>query len=159
MAAFVMQVLGCQVAALNTVQYSRLSSHFWVAFLQTRIACSQSQIEPVFCPSCRVHKETFFTHPQDFLYPLLIDSDSLEGNHAGYRQFRGTRTSPEEIADLYAGLVQSNLVDFDMLLTGYAPGAEAVEAIGAIARDLKGRATGRPGSFFWGEWFQELLIA
>jgi len=37
------------------------------------------------------------------------------------------------------------------LLSGYAPSAEAVEAVGAIARDLKRASSANPGSFFWGE--------
>ncbi|MCJ1437041.1 putative pyridoxal kinase [Xylographa pallens] len=92
MAAFVMQVLGCEVAALNTVQFS---------------------------------------------------------NHTGYRQFKGTRASADEIRDIYEGLKQSNLTDFDVMLSGYAPSAEAVEAIGSIARDLRFKSSMKPGSFFW----------
>ncbi|KAL6715724.1 putative pyridoxal kinase [Lecanora helva] len=92
MAAFVMQSLGCDVAAVNTVQFS---------------------------------------------------------NHTGYKQWKGTKTSAEEIAELYAGLKQSYLTDFDMMLTGYAPSAESVKAIGAIARDLKLKASTKAGSFFW----------
>ena len=72
------------------------------------------------------------------------------GNHTGYKQWKGTKTSPEEISELYAGLKQSFLTDFDIMLTGYAPSAEAVNAIGAIARDLKLKASTRVGSFFWG---------
>lgn len=92
MAAFVMQSLGCEVAALNTVQFS---------------------------------------------------------NHTGYGQFKGTRATASEISDLHAGLKQSHLDDFDMMLSGYIPGAAAVEAVGAMARDLKLKATLKPGSFFW----------
>lgn len=36
-----------------------------------------------------------------------------------------------------------------MMLSGYAPGAEAVQAVGAIGRELKLKATMKPGSFFW----------
>ena len=36
-----------------------------------------------------------------------------------------------------------------MLLTGYAPSAAAVDAVGQIARDLKLQAGTKPGSFFW----------
>jgi pyridoxine kinase len=36
-----------------------------------------------------------------------------------------------------------------MMLSGYLPGAPAVEAVGAIARDLKYKHTMKPGSFFW----------
>ncbi|CAD6588109.1 MAG: Putative pyridoxal kinase [Alectoria sarmentosa] len=92
MAAFVMQAMGCDVAALNTVQFS---------------------------------------------------------NHTGYKQFKGTKTSAEEISHLYTGLKQSYLTDFDVMLTGYAPSAEAIDAIGTIARDLKLRASTKAGSFFW----------
>ncbi len=56
----------------------------------------------------------------------------------------------EEINKIYEGLKQSYLMDFDALLSGYAPSAEAVEAIGMIGRDLRTRATMKPGSFFWG---------
>ncbi|KAM7224294.1 pyridoxal kinase [Rhypophila decipiens] len=93
-AVFSMQSLGCDVAALNTVQFS---------------------------------------------------------NHTGYRQWTGTRVSAQEITDLYRGLKQSYLDDFDMMLSGYVPGAAALEAVGQIAQELKVRAKerGRPGSFFW----------
>lgn len=36
-----------------------------------------------------------------------------------------------------------------MMLSGYVPGAEALEAVGAIAKELKAKAKARPGSFFW----------
>jgi pyridoxine kinase len=91
-AVFAMQSLGCDVAALNTVQFS---------------------------------------------------------NHTGYKQWKGTRVSAQEITDLWTGLKQSYLDDFDMMLSGYIPGAEAVKAVGQIAEELKARMEGRPGSFFW----------
>jgi pyridoxine kinase len=71
------------------------------------------------------------------------------GNHLGYGQVKGTRATAAEITDLYEGLTQSNLDDFDMLLSGYLPGAASVEAAGKIARNLKYKATMKPGSFFW----------
>ncbi|PSS27879.1 hypothetical protein M430DRAFT_32449 [Amorphotheca resinae ATCC 22711] len=92
MAGFVMQSLGCEVAALNTVNFS---------------------------------------------------------NHLGYGQARGTKVAAAEINDLYEGLKESYLDDFNMMLSGYLPGAASVEAMGAIARDLKGKAATKPGSFFW----------
>jgi Pyridoxal/pyridoxine/pyridoxamine kinase len=73
------------------------------------------------------------------------------GNHTGYRQVKGTRATAPEITDLYQGLCQSNLTDFDVMLSGYAPSAAAVEAVGNIAIDLKRKAEKKPGSFFWGE--------
>ncbi|KAK3694723.1 Ribokinase-like protein [Podospora appendiculata] len=91
-AVFSMQSLGCDVAALNTVQFS---------------------------------------------------------NHTGYRQWTGTRVSAQEITDLYRGLKQSYLDDFDMMLSGYVPGAPALEAVGQIAQELRAKAAGDPGSFFW----------
>lgn len=38
-----------------------------------------------------------------------------------------------------------------MMLSGYIPGAEAVQAVGRIAAELKAkaRARGAPGGFFW----------
>ncbi|PYI19214.1 pyridoxal/pyridoxine/pyridoxamine kinase [Aspergillus violaceofuscus CBS 115571] len=92
MASVVMQLLGCDVAALNTVHFS---------------------------------------------------------NHTGYRQFKGTRATAEEITALYEGLTQSHLTDFDVMLSGYAPSAAAVEAVGAIGMDLQRKAEKNPGSFFW----------
>ena len=54
--------------------------------------------------------------------------------------------------DLFAGLQQSELDDFDMLLTGYVPGAEGVEAVGQIAKAMKARKrVDGDGRFFWGE--------
>ena len=72
------------------------------------------------------------------------------GNHTAYKQVKGTKTSADEIRDIYEGLKQSYLTDFDVLLSGYAPSAGAVEAIGSIGRDLKLKASTKPGSFFWG---------
>jgi energy-converting hydrogenase Eha subunit B len=38
------------------------------------------------------------------------------------------------------------------MLTGYAPSAKAVDAIGAIGRDLKLKGSTKAGSFFWGKF-------
>ncbi|KAI1190065.1 Ribokinase-like protein [Nemania serpens] len=91
-AVFVLQSLGCDVAALNTVQFS---------------------------------------------------------NHTGYRRVRGTKLTAQEITDLWDGLKQSHLDGFDMMLSGYVPGAAGVEAVGRIAQELKANAVSKPGSFFW----------
>ncbi|ETS87939.1 hypothetical protein PFICI_01767 [Pestalotiopsis fici W106-1] len=91
-AVFVLQSMGCDVSALNTVQFS---------------------------------------------------------NHTGYRQWKGTRVSAQEITDLWEGLKQSYLDQFDMMLSGYVPGAAAVEAVGNIAKELKEKSRTKPGSFFW----------
>ena len=63
---------------------------------------------------------------------------------------KGTKASAQEIDDIYEGLKQSSLTDFDVLLSGFAPGANAVNSVGAIARDLKSRSLTKPGFFFWG---------
>ncbi|TVY81285.1 putative pyridoxal kinase [Lachnellula suecica] len=112
MATFVMQSLGCEVAALNTVQFS---------------------ISPFSSPTVPPYR-TEHVHT---------------GNHLGYGQAKGTRAKASEITDLYDGLKDSYLDDFDMMLSGYLPGAASVEALGTIARDLKYKATMKPGSFFW----------
>ncbi len=72
-----------------------------------------------------------------------------KGNHLGYGQAKGTRATAQEITDLYTGLKDSHLSSFQMMLSGYLPGAASVEAVGAIARDLKYKAIMDPGSFFW----------
>ncbi|TLD24440.1 Ribokinase-like protein [Venturia nashicola] len=92
MATFVMQYLGCEVSAINTVHYS---------------------------------------------------------NHTAYKQVKGRKTPAEEITELYTGLQQSLLNDYDVLLSGYIPSAEAVEAVGKIGRDLKFSNGMKAGSFFW----------
>ncbi|PNS20421.1 pyridoxal kinase [Sphaceloma murrayae] len=92
MATFVMQSLGCEVSAINTVNFS---------------------------------------------------------NHTAYRQVKGRKTPWEEVAELYEGLKDSGLNDFDMMLSGYCPSAEVVGQVGRIAREKKLAGATRPGSFFW----------
>lgn len=47
-------------------------------------------------------------------------------------------------------MTNSYLLDFDVLLSGYIPSAEALHEVALIARDLKTRReVMRPGSFFW----------
>ncbi|KAG5916950.1 hypothetical protein E4U53_004249 [Claviceps sorghi] len=70
-------------------------------------------------------------------------------NHTGYGKWTGTKVSAQEITDLYNGLRQSYLDDFDMMLSGYIPGAEAVVAVGNIAKELKEKNQASPGRFFW----------
>jgi pyridoxine kinase len=107
-----MQSLGCEVAALNTVQYSE-------------------------CPNALT------------LLPLTTSRLTNLGNHVGYGRFKGTRTTASEIEDLFEGLKLNGVDDFDMMLSGYIPGAEAVEAVGVVGRQLKLKANMKPGSFFW----------
>ncbi|GAM85960.1 hypothetical protein ANO11243_039700 [Dothideomycetidae sp. 11243] len=92
MAGFVMQCLGCEVSAINTVNFS---------------------------------------------------------NHTAYKQFKGRKTPSEEVAELYEGLRQSGLNDFDMMLSGYCPSAAVVAEVGKIAREKRLMTATKPGSFFW----------
>ena len=73
-------------------------------------------------------------------------------NHLAYKQVKGTKSTAEEIEELYEGLRQSNLTNFNVLLTGYVPSAAAVRAVGKIGRDIKFNAGTKPGSFFWGAY-------
>lgn len=74
------------------------------------------------------------------------------GNHTGYKQFKGRKTPAEEVAELYEGLKQSRLNDFDVLLSGYCPSAGVIQQVGKIARETRFASTTKPGAFFWGEW-------
>jgi pyridoxine kinase len=71
------------------------------------------------------------------------------GNHVAYRRFKGRKSTSEEVAELYAGLKETGLANFEVMLSGYCPSASVVEEVGKIARDVKLRANTRPGSFFW----------
>jgi pyridoxine kinase len=129
MASFAMQSLGCDVAALNTVHFSK-------SYRVSRPRC--------------IPFTSHETKPRQF-FPTAGSNGLIQiGNHTGYRQFKGTRATAQEITDLYQGLCQSNLTDFDVMLSGYAPSAAAVEAVGAIGMDLKKKSE-KPGSFFWGK--------
>jgi hypothetical protein len=146
MATFVMQALGCEVSALNTVHFSTLFPlldlylSFWLYFLYH---CRVTVLPTLTCPHCPLHALNLCSM-------LYYTNQSCPGNHTGYGQFKGTRASAQEIRDIYDGLCQSHLTDFDMLLSGYLPSAETVEAVGVIARDLRLKANNKPGSFFWG---------
>ena len=78
------------------------------------------------------------------------------GNHTAYKQVKGTKTTSAELEQLYEGLRQSHLTNFDVLLTGYVPSAEGVRAVGKIGRDIKFNAGTKPGSFFWGAYMMQL---
>jgi len=131
MATYAMQSLGCDVAALNTVHFSMFDR------LIRDHPC--------------LHVDDRCIHTAQGLNLFHLNSRLIQtGNHTGYRQFKGTRATAQEITDLYQGLCQSNLTDFDVMLSGYAPSAAAVEAVGAIGMDLKKKKAEKPGSFFWG---------
>ncbi|KAK4565504.1 putative pyridoxal kinase [Recurvomyces mirabilis] len=70
-------------------------------------------------------------------------------NHVGYRRFKGRKSQPEELAELWDGLKNARLDNFDVLLSGYCPSAATAEQVGRIARELKSRSHTKPGCFFW----------
>lgn len=80
----------------------------------------------------------------------MLTIRSVTGNHTGYKQVKGTKTSADEILDLYQGLQSAHLSEFDMMLSGYLPSAEAIDAVGKIGRALRFGSSTKPGSFFWG---------
>ena len=106
-----------------------------VTFVMQSLGCEVSALHTVHFSS-------------SFLIIYITNSPACSpGNHTGYRQIKGTKATASEILDLYAGLQQSHLTDFDVLLSGYAPSAEAVQAVGSIARDLKNQRQ----DLFWGK--------
>ncbi len=78
-----------------------------------------------------------------------IGAPRCTGNHTGYRHWTGTKATAQEISDLYQGLKDNYLDDFDMMLSGYIPGAEGVLAVGNIAKELREKNASQPGKFFW----------
>ncbi|KAF2836582.1 pyridoxal kinase [Patellaria atrata CBS 101060] len=70
-------------------------------------------------------------------------------NHTGYRQRTGRKTTADEIIELYEGLKQSYLDEFNMMVTGYMPSADVIEVVGKIAREQRFNSLTKPGSFFW----------
>lgn len=74
---------------------------------------------------------------------------SSTGNHVGYKRFKGRNSTPEEVGELYEGMKDAGLNNFDVMLSGYCPSAELVEQVGYIARERKDEARLNPGSFFW----------
>ncbi|RKF60313.1 putative pyridoxal kinase C6F6.11c [Golovinomyces cichoracearum] len=92
MATMVMQSLGCDVAAINTVQFS---------------------------------------------------------NHLGYGQVKGTHASSSEIIEIWKGLQDLHLDDFQILLSGYLPDPQSVDAMAVIGQELRAKSKKSPGRFFW----------
>ena len=88
--------------------------------------------------------------PEGKTVTLYLIKHLCTGNHLGYKQAKGRKTPAEEVAELYAGLKQAFLTDFDVMLSGYCPSAEVVAEVGKIAREKRLASTTRPGTFFWG---------
>jgi pyridoxine kinase len=62
---------------------------------------------------------------------------SVTSDGTGYTQWTGFRTTAEQVLDLFQGLQNSGIDNFQYLLTGYLPNAATVAAIGSIAEKLK----------------------
>lgn len=79
-------------------------------------------------------------------FPLQLqgwDVDALNSvqfsNHTGYGVFTGTRTTGKELSSIYNNGLKKLGFEYDAILTGYVPSADAVEAVGEIGQDIKGR--------------------
>ncbi|KAK9380491.1 Ribokinase-like protein [Kockiozyma suomiensis] len=77
-------------------------------------------------------------------FPLQLlewDVDVLNtvafSNHTGYMQWKGERATASQIRDIYEGLKSNTLTDYDVILSGYIPGAEAVREVGRVVEDLR----------------------
>ncbi|KAF8634617.1 hypothetical protein AX15_000822 [Amanita polypyramis BW_CC] len=58
-------------------------------------------------------------------------------NHGGYGRAGGTKTSADELKNLFDAMSQNELLRPDRLLTGYIPGGGALSAVADLARKLK----------------------
>ena len=73
-------------------------------------------------------------------------------NHTGYGQWTGSKTTPEQISQLWEGLKSNEIVgEYGMFLTGYVPGAEGVESVGRIGKELKKLKKCNGRDLFWCE--------
>ncbi|CCH42002.1 Pyridoxamine kinase [Wickerhamomyces ciferrii] len=67
------------------------------------------------------------------------DVDALNtvqfSNHPGYGTFKGTRSSADDLKEIYQGLNEIG-TSYDAVLTGYIPGDEGLKAVGEICKDL-----------------------
>lgn len=113
-------------------------------FCMQTLGCEVSAIHTV-----NYSKET---HPQSLpceTNTRKSQTKTFAGNHVAYKRFQGRKSTPEEVASLYAGLQSAGLDAFDMMLSGYCPSAALVREVGKIGRACRSRASAKPGSFFW----------
>jgi pyridoxine kinase len=74
---------------------------------------------------------------------ILVSTNYIHvAENAGYLQWTGFRTTATQILELFQGLQQSGIDNFQYLLTGYLPNADTVAAIGTIAKTLKAKDPG-----------------
>ena len=142
-AKFVLQCLGCEVTAINTVNYSKCDwNRFKIRMLHMQYLGPPPPLLPV---PTRCHPPSA---PRLTLRPSPPLSYITPGNHTAYGQVKGTKITAEQLSDLFHGLEQSKLADdIDVLLTGYIPSAAVLVEVGNIARTLQARKK----ELFWGE--------
>jgi pyridoxine kinase len=51
-------------------------------------------------------------------------------NHTGYGHTNGHKTTPAELTNVFEGLRTNGLLGHGRVLTGYIPGAEALQVVG-----------------------------
>lgn len=61
----------------------------------------------------------------------------LQGLESGYACVKGQKTTVETIQAIFDGLRTNGLGGYAKILTGYIPGAEALEVVEKEIRDLK----------------------
>ncbi|EPQ56186.1 Ribokinase-like protein [Gloeophyllum trabeum ATCC 11539] len=60
-------------------------------------------------------------------------------NHTGYGRFGGSRTTAEELSQMFRALEENGLLKPSRLLTGYIAGAEALTTVAGLASKLRQR--------------------
>lgn len=68
-------------------------------------------------------------------------------NHKGYGRFRGRAADPADMLEIFDGLVDATLDDYDSVLSGFAASSAQVDAVRAMIERLRAR---RP-DLQWGE--------
>ncbi|KAK8864530.1 pyridoxal kinase [Kwoniella newhampshirensis] len=58
-------------------------------------------------------------------------------NHTGYGHVNGHKTTPEQLTAIFEGLTTNGLVSHSRILTGYVPGAEALQVVSDQIRQMK----------------------
>ena len=67
---------------------------------------------------------------------------SIADNTLGYSQWTGFMTTAEQVLELFQGLENSGIDNFEYILTGYLPNASTISAVGTIAKTLKKKDPG-----------------
>jgi hypothetical protein len=79
----------------------------------------------------RLHPHGAVLQPHRYAH---VESTQIE---LGYRQWKGFRTTAEQVWELFEGLQISGLDNFQYLLTGYIADAATVAIVGKIGKILK----------------------